>query len=275
MSELTGPEQARALGKRLVEEGKRAWLFLDYDGTLAEFAPTPDTILPDADLIQLLTDLAQYPEKLRIVIMSGRRFSHIQELLPVPGILEAGTYGIEFETWEGEQMQLLDFETERPFLDQVKKQWAQIVGKQPGFYIEDKGYSLALHARRAPEKAAHLVLAEAASSAKEIVERGTFRMLGGYKFLEVAPTIADKGQSVSTLLKRFPWPNAELFYLGDDDKDEEAFKVIIKQGGVAIVVSAEPRPSLAQYRLHGPAKVRDWLKTLQETLAAGLKPQVD
>ena len=32
-------ELARDLGKRVVE-GERLWLFLDYDGTLAEFAPT-------------------------------------------------------------------------------------------------------------------------------------------------------------------------------------------------------------------------------------------
>ena len=35
---------------------KRLWLFLDYDGTLAEFAPTPEHILPDPALIKLLSE---------------------------------------------------------------------------------------------------------------------------------------------------------------------------------------------------------------------------
>ena len=31
------------MADRLIE-ARRVWLFLDYDGTLAEFAPTPDHI---------------------------------------------------------------------------------------------------------------------------------------------------------------------------------------------------------------------------------------
>ncbi len=263
-------ELARDLGKKVVE-GERLWLFLDYDGTLAEFAPTPDTILPDAELIALLKRLAKYTDHLRIVIMSGRRFSHIQKLLPVPGILEAGTYGIEFQTWEGEQVCLLDFETERPFIDQVKMQWNTLIGNRPGYYLEDKRYSLALHARLAPEKEARSMLIEAAQMARQVVEKGTFQILGGNKFIEVAPVIADKGQSVSMLLKRFSWPGACIIYIGDDDKDEEAFQVVLKNDGIPIVVATEERPTYALHRLANPAEVRQWLTALVEQLEKGLQ----
>ncbi len=256
---------ARELGCK-VAQGERLWLFLDYDGTLEEFAPTPDTLLPDPQLIALLTRLAHFHDVLRVVIMSGRRFSHIQALLPVPGIMEAGTYGIEYKTWEGEQVRLLDFESERPFLDQVKAYWSKLIARRSGFYIEDKDYSLALHGRDAPDAEAREIIAEATAYARQIVEKGTFRILGGNKFIEVAPTIADKGQSVSTLLKRFPWPGANLVYIGDDDKDEAAFQVIRKNGGIPILVAAEPRPTDALYRLESPAQVRRWLTALVDAL---------
>ncbi|NLG96955.1 MAG: trehalose-phosphatase [Chloroflexi bacterium] len=266
-------EVARALGDK-VAGGGRLWLFLDYDGTLAEFAPTPDTILPDEELIDLLTRLANYPDHLRVVIMSGRRYKHIEALLPVRGILLAGTYGIEFKTWEGEQVRLIDFESERPFLDQVKKHWKSIVEANPRVYLEDKGYSLALHARRLSDQEARKVIDDAKQYARDVVARGTFRMMGGYKFLEVAPTIANKGQSVATLLKRFPWPNADLVFFGDDDKDEEAFQVIKKHGGTAIL-AGPARPTLADWRVDGPAQVREWLCIFLERLDERAAEQQD
>jgi trehalose 6-phosphate phosphatase len=259
---------AAELGQRL-SAGARLWLFLDYDGTLAEFAPTPDTLLPDAELAGLLVRLASFPEVLRVVIMSGRRLSHIRALLPVAGILLAGTYGIEFQTWQGEQVRLLSFETARPFLDQVKKAWAELIDGQVGFYLEDKGYALAIHARLAEEKEAQTVLAQARRSAGQVAQGDAFHILGGSRFIEVAPLVADKGQSVSMLLQRFPWPGAEVVYIGDDDKDEEAFKVVRKNGGLAGLVSGNPRPSAAQYRLNSPRAVRGWLKDLADALERG------
>jgi trehalose 6-phosphate phosphatase len=256
---------ASQLGEKL-RQGGRLWLFLDYDGTLADFAPTPDDILPDAELIEIISRLADHPDCLRVVILSGRRLSHIQKLLPINGILRAGTYGVEFQTWEGEQVSLIDFETERPFLDQVKKAWVELLERRTGYYLEDKGYSLAIHARNADEKEARVVMAEAARAAGEMVERGSFRIVGGRKFMEVAPLIADKGQSVSLLLKRFPWGSAEILYFGDDDKDEAAFKVVQKNGGTAVLVSPTPRKSIAQYRVETPKAVRQWLAQLAEFL---------
>jgi trehalose 6-phosphate phosphatase len=256
---------ARDLGEKLLLGG-RLWLFLDYDGTLAEFAPTPDTILPDEQLIALFTRLAQHQDILRVVIMSGRRFSHIESLLPVPGILIAGTYGIEFKTWQGQLVRLLDFATARPFLDQVKKAWLEIIQDQDGFYLEDKGYSLAIHARFAEAEAAENLLPAARRLVRDILQQDIFRILNGYRFIEVAPLVADKGQSVSMLLRRFPWPGADVVYIGDDDKDEEAFRVVQPGGGISILVAREPRETTAQYRLETPSALRAWLGILADTL---------
>jgi trehalose 6-phosphate phosphatase len=85
----------KSLGQRLARASK-LWLFLDYDGTLAEFAPTPEHVDPDPDLIELLNRLAGQA-RLRIAVISGRRLSHVQSLVPVPGVLLAGTYGVELQ----------------------------------------------------------------------------------------------------------------------------------------------------------------------------------
>jgi trehalose-6-phosphatase len=53
-----------------------------------------------------------------------------------------------------------------------------------------------------------------------------------------------------------------LLYLGDDDKDEEAFEVIKAYEGVAVLVAPEPRDTLADCRLESPVAARKWLTTL-------------
>ncbi len=57
-----------------VSEAERLWLFLDYDGTLVEFARTPDIITPNPKVIDLLKRLAD-KNRIRLAIVSGRRLT--------------------------------------------------------------------------------------------------------------------------------------------------------------------------------------------------------
>jgi len=245
-------------------QAARLWLFLDYDGTLADFAPTPEEVTPDPGLLNLLTRLHQEP-RIRSAIISGRRLSHVQKLVPVPGILLAGTYGIEIQTPEGERIDRLPFDEIRPTLDDLKPRWADLLVGREGFFLEDKGWALALHARFADDDETEQVLARARRSAAEAMEERApelFRLLGGHKFLEIGPKLAHKGRTVDYLLEQYPWPGAVPLYLGDDDKDEEAFGVIKARGGIAVVVAPEPRETQADLRLPTPLAARHWLETL-------------
>lgn len=250
------------LGQRLVR-ADHLWLFLDYDGTLADFAPTPEHVNPDPELVDLLLRLAQQP-RLRLAVISGRRLSHVQHLVPVPGILLAGTYGVELRTPEGEQIDRLDHHAVRPVLEVLKPQWAALIAGRDGFFLEDKDWALALHARFADEDETGWVLAAARHMATEAIQPAgaLFRLLGGHKFLEIAPRLAHKGRTVKYLLDRYPWAGSLPLYLGDDDKDEEAFGVIEAEGGIAILVAAKPRDTAADFRLESPLAARHWLELL-------------
>jgi trehalose 6-phosphate phosphatase len=252
------------INERLAQ-AKRLWLFLDYDGTLADFAPTPEHVNLNPEVVDLLTKLARHP-RIRIAVISGRRLGHVQTLLPVPGVLLAGTYGIELQTTEGERIDRVEYEAIRPALDALKPQWLRLIVDQKGFFLEDKGWALALHARFADDEEAEEVLADARSMATEAATPGLFRLLGGHKFLEIGPRLAHKGRTVDYLLDRYPWPGALPLYLGDDDKDEEAFGVIKARGGIAILVAREPRNTKADCRLESPQAARHWLETLPTLL---------
>lgn len=243
---------------RLVH-AKRVWLFLDYDGTLAGFAPTPDDILPDPELINLLTRLQQRPDT-RLTVISGRRLAHVRALLPTPGLLLAGSYGIEYLSENGEQINRLDYAAIRPHLEKLKPQWAEIIAGRSGYYLEDKGWTLAIHARYADDHEARQLLEHARQAGSAALPAHIFHLLGGEKFLEIGPHIADKGQTIAYLLEKYPWPEALLVCVGDDDKDEKAFAQINQRGGIAILVSKTPRQTHAALRLETPASVRQWLK---------------
>ena len=257
-------EETRHRVQERLDQARRLWLFLDYDGTLADFAPTPEHVYPDPELVDLIARLAAHP-RFRVAVVSGRRLRHVQKLVPVPGVLLAGTYGIEIQTPGGERIDRLDYDRLRPTLEALKPRWADLIAGRQGFFLEDKGWALALHARFADETEARQVLAQACRLAEAAMQQADpewFRLLGGHKFLEIGPRLAHKGLTVAYLLEQYPWPGALPLYLGDDDKDEEAFGVVHGRGGIAVVVAAEARETKADLRLESPQAARCWLETL-------------
>lgn len=249
----------------LVQTG-RAWLFLDYDGTLADFAPNPDILAPDHELITLIQSLVAHPS-LRVAVISGRRLHHASTLLPVPGLILAGVYGIEQQTPTGEEYFSVTYEDIRPTIERVKKAWEQIIDGHPGFYLEDKGYALAIHARLALDADVPRLLASAETYAEHNISEQDFMILGGHRFLEIAPRTANKGATVNYLWNHYPLEGAKPVYIGDDDKDEAGFRAVRDLGGWGVVVADTDRSTAAVYRLKFPPDVRAWLNELGQALS--------
>src|SRR5262249_30358260 len=69
-------------------------LFLDYDGTLAPIAPTPQQAIPDKQLLDILEQLAT-KKNTHVVIISGRSRSNMEEWfghMPLNLVAEHGIY---------------------------------------------------------------------------------------------------------------------------------------------------------------------------------------
>ncbi len=238
-------------------------LFLDYDGTLADFASNPDIILPDSRVICLLDRLAR-SRKIFPAVISGRRLAHIRALLPVRGLLLAGSYGLELLLPDGRQPLTVDTARIRPVLDRILPVWQALLSDQQGFYLEDKGLALALHARFAGEEAADRILAAARAEVESLNPGAEFRLIEGERFFEIVPAAASKARTVKVILDHYTPPGALAVYAGDDAWDEEAFAVVQRFGGLAVRVSAEETPTLANFRVDNPEQVRGWLAGLAE-----------
>jgi trehalose-phosphatase len=249
---------------RWAQNASRLWLFLDYDGTLAEFAPSPDDIEPRPRVVGVITRLALRPN-MCVTLISGRKLQDIRLLVPVPGIFWAGTYGIELVTPSGKTINRAEYGNIRPILETIKPQWETIIQGHYGFFLEDKGWALALHARFAPDDEASQVIAQADAVANKESPVDHFKIYRGQKFLEIAPSHANKKETVEYLINRYPLPGAQYLYVGDDDRDEEAFTFIHAQAGVAIKITKPlqgEKSTEADFRFKSPKRLLIWLDKL-------------
>jgi trehalose 6-phosphate phosphatase len=242
-------------------KGRQVCLFLDYDGTLAEFAATPEDVQVNPQVLEVLRRLVEV-KNIHPMIISGRRLQHLKALVPLEHITLVGTYGIELQLPGGEQIERIAYDAVRPFLEQLKPDWEKLASLEQGYFLEDKGWTLAMHARYAEDDEAEYTLKRALERVKARGMPDLFQILGGHKFLEIAPRIANKGEAVEYLLKNDACEAPVLIYMGDDDKDEDAFGVVKRRGGVGIRVGEEARASAAEYHLATPGEVREWLAQL-------------
>ena len=92
----------------------------------------------------------------------------------------------------------------------------------------------------------------------------------GKKVYEVRPAVEwDKGKAIALLIDKYGKPKTKRgllpIFLGDDTTDEDGFKVVRKQDGIAIFVGEENRNSAADYYLKSPLEVEQFLRMIRET----------
>jgi trehalose-phosphatase len=131
--------------------------------------------------------------------------------------------------------------------------------------VEDKGLTLSVHYRQAPEAALPELTARVAGLVGGIP---ALELRGGKMSLEVRPRLAwDKGQAVlklaGLLATEADWG---LLYAGDDATDEDAFRVVGgSERGVAILIG-ERGDTFADFRLPDPEALRELLEALLREL---------
>lgn len=237
-------------------------LFLDYDGTLANFSSSPDTVLPDQNLVDLLIRLTKTNGTLPAII-SGRKLAHLQKLIPVPEILLGGTYGIELKFPDGRILERAPYIQVRDSLTHLLPQWQELLGNEPSLFLEDKGWALAIHNRQPESQTNHIKIQRAKALAYAIASTSKIlRVSGSDEFLEILPVSATKKETFKFILQNYLPTDVLPISIGDDANDEEAFTVIREYKGITIRVSAKDERTHATLRLKSPSQVREWLNWL-------------
>jgi alpha,alpha-trehalase len=242
--------------------GRRAAVFLDYDGTLTPIVARPEmAVLSDG----MRATIARLAAVATVAIISGRDRLDVERRVGLPDLVYAGSHGFDIA---GPPHRPLRHETGGPFEDAVKHAGARLeaaLARIPGALVEPKKFAVAIHYREI--RAADLPAVEAAIDAV-LRDHPALHKTSGKKVFELRPRLDwDKGKALLWLLRALDLDGDDVlpFYLGDDATDEDAFAAIAGRG-VGILIASGRQRSAARYTLDSPADVGRFLDRLSACL---------
>ncbi|GBR67628.1 trehalose-phosphatase [Gluconobacter kanchanaburiensis] len=229
----------------------RAALLLDFDGTLVDIAPTPDSVrVPEG----LIADLLRLRDMLdgALAIITGRPIIQIDHFLPGVPYAVAGEHGVVVRHAPDQRIRERD-------LPRVPKDWADAVEKiaaeHPGVGIEHKKAGMVLHYRRAPEAEADF---RALISVWPVDQHG-FHLQDAQMAIELRPLGIDKGKALEELMAEAPFAGRLPVFAGDDVTDRDGVRAARRMGGAGWLIP-DDFPDAATFRrwLHDLSEGRGW-----------------
>lgn len=235
-------------------------LFLDVDGTLADFHEDPNQVFLPAVVLERLL-LLQRQLNGAVALISGRGNPDLERLTGGGPLCCMGLHGLTQNNYCPGGATTLKQSPEIITLRQLSSDFCR---GETGVTVEDKEFGLALHYRRSPQSQAAVQ-----QFAQDYLQRrqgeSDFVILEGKMVVEFKPAGADKGVGISRLLQHAPFKGRVPLFIGDDVTDEAGFAAVNRARGVS--VKCGEGPTRAQYRLPDVAAVRQWLEDYSAWLA--------
>lgn len=194
---------------------------LDVDGTLIDIGPSPYEVeVPETLKAALAALCARSGGALALV--SGRPIRDLDRLFAPLKLPAVGGHGAELRLVdEVSRIDDLPSDLRRHLLDAVTP--------GSGIEVEDKGYSVALHYRKAPQHKerlrAHVAGSQAAFPAVST------EVLPGKAVFEIKRAGTNKGDGVRNVMAHAPFAGRRPVFIGDDVTDEAAFAALAEFGG--------------------------------------------
>jgi trehalose 6-phosphate phosphatase len=224
-------------------------LLLDVDGTIVDIAPRPDAVRVPVSLKDALTRLVAATDG-AVALVSGRLLADLDHLFAPLHLAVVGGHGAELRLLDGAQART----RKSPQLDAELKRRLTALARD-GVAAEDKGFSVALHFRQAPNREKPLrdaiakLCAEPWSPAVEI--------LPGKAVMEIKPAGFTKATGVRALMQHAPFAGRRPIFIGDDTTDETVFAIMPEFDGIAFSVGRDVAGVSGHFAT--PARVRAWL----------------
>jgi trehalose 6-phosphate phosphatase len=248
-AEISNLDMEHAEISLMPDLGKCA-ILLDIDGTILDLAPSPQQVWVPTGLRQTLSRLDAFTGG-AVALVSGRLLNDIDLIFSPLQLAAVGGHGAELRAMaSGATVQRA-----RPLAATLRRKLAGISELGPGILAEDKGYSLALHYRLAPERADAVRAAVDKICAAE--RPGTIEILPGKFVVEIKSPGINKADAVCELMSHAPFAGRNPIFIGDDLTDEPVFGVISQFGGLGFSVGRIAADANGHF--DRPESVRAWL----------------
>ena len=247
----TVQDDSAVLGQLLDSPG--CAIFLDFDGTLVDLAPTPDGVRLEKGVAEALALLAARHHG-ALAIISGRPVAQIDAMLAPLVLPVAGVHGVERRGADG-QLHVAATPDVAPVLAQAQA----LAALHPGLLVEQKRGAVALHYRLAPDLEQLCVqqMTAAVQACPGVL------LLHGKMVLEAKPAATNKGGAIAAFMTEAPFAGRRPVFAGDDTTDEAGFAFVEQAGGQGVKVGSGA--SAASLRLASPAALRAVLLAASST----------
>ena len=230
-------------------------LLLDYDGTLAPFQTERHSAYPYPQVVPLLEGILD-TGRTRVVIVTGRSIADLRPLLnPLRAVEIWGSHGIEHLSANGTYLQAIIPSTIAALLSDAES-WLTTAGLADRTEIKPGG--VAVHWRGLSAAETKEISVRTHLGLKPYAHHPGLNLLEFDGGVELRVAHPDKGDAVTSALRGCD-PHAPVAYLGDDHTDEAAFRALNSRG-ITILVRAAYRTTNAQFWLHPPHEVVQFLQ---------------
>jgi len=227
-------------------------LFLDFDGTLVDIAPTPDSIEPPADLGQLLDALLERHEG-AVAIVSGRDVSVLRRYLPDFSGGFVGGHGSQIMMPDGS---LVTAAVDAHRLSALQSAARAFTLAERGLRLEEKGTGVVVHFRTHPE-----LEEKVAAFMRGLVNNDPeFTCRQAKMAYEITPHSVSKADGIQKLCELAPFAGRPMLFAGDDQTDESGFEFVNGSEGISIRVGRGQ--TAAKYHCDEPETFRAFLRGL-------------
>jgi trehalose 6-phosphate synthase/phosphatase len=239
--------------------GYQLAVFVDYDGTLTPIVDHPAEAVLSPRMRNALAACAARPD-IDVAIISGRALADARASVGLETLIYAGNHGMEISgphIAPFRHPDLLHYEAKLSGLA------AELRGvARHGAWVEDKGATLTFH-YRAVEEALQPALA---AQVRTLIQQAGFQTREAHGAVEARPPIGwDKGHAVLHIARARHGPlwseHVRIVYVGDDQTDEDAFRILAGLG-ITFRVGSAATSTHATHRLpdtEAVAALLEWL----------------
>jgi trehalose 6-phosphate phosphatase len=238
----------------LIPNLQQCAILLDVDGTILDFAPTPREVFVPRSLRRTIAQLSERTNG-ALALVSGRSIDDLDLLFAPLQLPAVGGHGAELRPAGGGEPEA---GRKTPLAAALKRELATVAELGPGILVEDKGYSLALHYRLAPEMEGAVRREVGRICAKN--PSAPIEILPGKSVIEIKQVGFNKGTGVRELMTHRPFADRHPIFIGDDVTDESVFEIIAEFDGLAFSVGR--KVSGVDGHFEEPKAVRGWLDRL-------------